>query len=137
MTVGWNWMNRWEFKRMLKCKHEWHCAFSSETGTCIIKDAGRQTAHKKTTKIHVLYVLKVNIYFQPITKLNNSTFKLLEIEILPQLWVVFRHETTFISIQHIQTYKADAKVPLPHLEVSIYAMLQYYGVVQSLLFWLS
>ena len=40
---------------MLKCKHEWHCAFSSETGTCIIKDAGRQAAHKKTTKIHVLY----------------------------------------------------------------------------------
>jgi hypothetical protein len=31
---------------MLKCKHQCHCACSSEIGTCIINDAARQTAHK-------------------------------------------------------------------------------------------
>jgi hypothetical protein len=39
---------------MLKCKHQCHCACSSEIGTCIINDAGRQASHKKTTEIHVL-----------------------------------------------------------------------------------
>ena len=33
---------------MLKCKHQCHCACSSEIGTCIINDAGRQAAKKKT-----------------------------------------------------------------------------------------
>ena len=42
MTVGWNWRKRWEFKLMLK----YHCACSSEIGTCIINDAWRQAAHK-------------------------------------------------------------------------------------------
>jgi len=43
--------------------------------------------HTKKQRKYTFYthVLKVNIYFQPITKLINSTFKLLEIEILPQL----------------------------------------------------
>ena len=36
----WNWRNRWEFKLMC------HCACSSEIGTGIINDAGRQAAHK-------------------------------------------------------------------------------------------
>jgi len=42
---------------MLKCKHQYYCACSSEIGTGIINYAGRQAAHthKKTTKIHVLY----------------------------------------------------------------------------------
>ena len=57
-----------------KCKHQCHCACSSEIGTFIINDAGRQATHKKTTKIHVLvesrqttfytHVLKVYINFQ-------------------------------------------------------------------------
>jgi len=39
---------------MLKCKHQCHCTCSSEIWTCI-NDDGRQAAHKKQTKIHVLY----------------------------------------------------------------------------------
>ena len=44
---------------MLKCKHQSHCACSSEIATCIINAAGRRAAQKKkenkiiTTKIHV------------------------------------------------------------------------------------
>ena len=58
---------------MLKCNHQCHCACRSEMETLIIYDAGRQAAHKKTSKIHVL---KVNINFQrkkksKITKLND------------------------------------------------------------------
>ena len=43
---GWNWRKRWEFKHMLKCKHQCHCACSLEIGTCIINDDGRQAAYK-------------------------------------------------------------------------------------------
>ena len=32
---------------MRKYKHHCHCAFSSEVGTCIINNAGRQASHKK------------------------------------------------------------------------------------------
>ena len=49
MTIGWNWRKHWEFKLMLKCQHQCHCASSSEIETCLINDAGRQAAHKKTT----------------------------------------------------------------------------------------
>ena len=35
---------------MLKCKHQCHYTCSSEIGTCIIIDAGRQAAHKKQRK---------------------------------------------------------------------------------------
>ena len=49
---------------MLKCKHQCRCACSSEIGTCIINDAGKQAVLRKTTKTtktHVLfYVLKLN-----------------------------------------------------------------------------
>jgi hypothetical protein len=34
---------------MLKCKHQCHCTCSSQIWTCIINDAGRQAAQKKTT----------------------------------------------------------------------------------------
>jgi hypothetical protein len=53
MTLGWNWRKCWWFKLMRKCNHQCHCACSSEIGTCIINDAGRQAVHKKTTKIYV------------------------------------------------------------------------------------
>jgi len=46
MIVGRNWRKRWEFKLMLKC----HCANSSEIGTSIINDVGRQAAQKKQQK---------------------------------------------------------------------------------------
>ena len=93
MTVGWDWRKGWE---LLKCKHQCHCACSSEIGTCKINDVGRQTVHTKTTKIHVCFVksrqatcythvLKVYINFQyknktlkKITKINDIiplTFK--------------------------------------------------------------
>ena len=45
--------DRWmELKEALrhKCKHQCHCACSSEIGTFIINDAGRQAAHKKQPK---------------------------------------------------------------------------------------
>jgi hypothetical protein len=35
-----------------KCKHQCHWTCSLEIGTYIFNDAGRQTAYKKTTKIH-------------------------------------------------------------------------------------
>jgi len=54
MTVGWNWRKRWDFKLILK----FHCTHSSENGTSIINDVGRQAAHKKTTKIHVVFFVE-------------------------------------------------------------------------------
>ena len=45
--------DRWmELKEALrhKCKHRCHCTCSSEIGTFIINDAGRQAAHKKQPK---------------------------------------------------------------------------------------
>jgi hypothetical protein len=45
--------DRWmELKEALrhKCKHQCHCACSSEIGTFIINDAGRPAAHKKQPK---------------------------------------------------------------------------------------
>ena len=35
---------------MLKCKHQCHCACSSEIGTCIFNDAGRHVARTKNKK---------------------------------------------------------------------------------------
>jgi hypothetical protein len=56
MKVGWKWRKHWEFKLMLKCQHQCHCACNSQFGISIIKDAGRQAAHKKTTNcMDVLY----------------------------------------------------------------------------------
>ena len=52
MTVGWNWRKRWEFKLMLKCKYRCHCKCSSEIGTCIIIEAGRQAAHNDNTRCY-------------------------------------------------------------------------------------
>ena len=62
---------------MLRC----HCACSSEIGTCIINDAGRQL-HTKTTKISVLFEsrqttlytddLKAYINFQWKIKLSKN-----------------------------------------------------------------
>ena len=83
MTVGWNWSKCLEFKLVLKCRHQYHCRCSPETGTCIINDAGRQAAHKKTTKIHIFlvkslqttfytHVLKLYINFQ---SKKTKTFK--------------------------------------------------------------
>jgi hypothetical protein len=45
----------WEFKLILKYKHQCHCACSSEIGTCIINDAGRQAAHTKKQRKYTLY----------------------------------------------------------------------------------
>ena len=42
-------------KLRFKCKHQCHCACSSDIRTCIINDAGRPAAHKKTRKIHVVW----------------------------------------------------------------------------------
>jgi hypothetical protein len=47
MTVGWNCRKRWEFKLMLKCRHQCHCACTSEIRTCIINETGRQATHTK------------------------------------------------------------------------------------------
>jgi hypothetical protein len=64
---------------MLKCKHQCHCACSSEIGTYVIDDAGRQAAHTKQRKYtFYAHVLKVNINFQckkinTFKKLPNST----------------------------------------------------------------
>ena len=69
------WRKPWEFKLMLK----YHCACSSETGTCIINLLMMlwDKLHTITTKIHVfgwivpndvLYVLKVYINFWPTQK---------------------------------------------------------------------
>ena len=46
MTVESNWRKRWEFKLMLQC----HCVCSSDIGTCIVDDGGKQAAHKKTNE---------------------------------------------------------------------------------------
>ena len=69
--------DRWvELKDALRV--QCHCACSSEIGTSLIDDAGRQAAHKKQRKYMLYtYVLKVNINFQlkknfkTISKLNN------------------------------------------------------------------
>ena len=54
---------------MLKCKHQCRCACSSEIGTCIINDTGRQ----KATKIHVLYSCYEGKYL--LTSTQNKNFK--------------------------------------------------------------
>jgi hypothetical protein len=55
MNVGWHWRKRKEFKLMLKCKHQYHCACCLEIRICIINDTRRWTAHKKTPKIHIFW----------------------------------------------------------------------------------
>ena len=35
---------------MLKCRHQCHCACTSEIRTCIINETGRQAAHKKNNE---------------------------------------------------------------------------------------
>ena len=67
---------------MLKCKHQCHCAYSLEIGTCIINDVGRQAAHKKKQNYKFLveshqtmiytHVLKVYINFQCEKKLYQT-----------------------------------------------------------------
>ena len=52
MTVKWNWRKRWEFKLTLKC----HCTCSSEIGTCMINDAGRQAVHKN--QLRYMFLVK-------------------------------------------------------------------------------
>jgi hypothetical protein len=49
--VGWNWRKRWEFKLILKCKHQCHCACRS-----------------------FLLALKVNIYLQNMYKMCIFVF---------------------------------------------------------------
>jgi hypothetical protein len=82
--VGWNWRKRWEFKLILKCKHQCHCACSSEIGSCIINNAGRQAAHTKkpNENTHFLvesrqtmfytHILKAYINFQRKKKLSKK-----------------------------------------------------------------
>jgi hypothetical protein len=76
MIVGWNWGKRWEFKLKLKCKHQYHCACSSEIGACIINDAGRQAAHKnnKNTGFKLMFwrwILTFKFQCKKIIKLNH------------------------------------------------------------------
>jgi hypothetical protein len=57
---------------MLKFKHQCHCTYGSEIGTCIINDAGGQVAHKKQRKYTFLYMSWRQILtFKKITKLND------------------------------------------------------------------
>ena len=74
MTVGWNWMKRWEYKRMLKCKHQHHWTCSSGIGTCIINDAGDKLCIQIKQRKYTFYthVLKVNINFQRKNKLQKT-----------------------------------------------------------------
>jgi len=71
---------------MLKC----HCACTSETGTCIINDAGRQAEHKKQRKYTFFlvesrqttfytHVMKVYINFQCKKKTFKKIIKLNDI----------------------------------------------------------
>ena len=59
---------------LLKCKHQCHCACSSEIGTCIINDAGRQAAQKTHRKSFIL-VSKVNINLQSNKKKFNKIYQ--------------------------------------------------------------
>ena len=132
MIVGRNWRKRWEFKLMLKC----HCANSSEIGTSIINDVGRQAAQKKTTKIHVFwsnlikqhfilmiwrYILTFNakmIFQKKITKINN----IIHYNLWPCFWHKFWH--------HAEVFTATDFPYLPRIWDAKYGLricLRKYG----------
>ena len=113
MTIGWNWRKRWEFKLMLKCKHQFHCVSSSEIGTCIINYAVnysvRQAAHKKQRKytslvesrLSRLYtnVLKVYINFRH-KKNFKKTNKINDITVYLQVIIFLLADATATEISN-------------------------------------
>ena len=86
---GWNWRKNWEFKLMLKCEHQCHCACSLEIGTCIINDAGRQAAHKKNQRKYMVFLVE---YCQKI--FDTNVFKV------------------YINFQHKKNTKLTGTIPL-------------------------
>jgi hypothetical protein len=58
------------FQINTECKHQCHCACSSQIRTCIINDAERRAA-QKTTKMHIVYSCFEGKTFKTIPKLND------------------------------------------------------------------
>jgi hypothetical protein len=75
MTVGVNWRKSWEFKLILKCKHQCHCTCSSEIGTCLINNAGRQAAHKKNERKYMFYTHVLKVYRSILTFNAKKNFQ--------------------------------------------------------------
>jgi len=102
----------WEFKLMLKCKHQCHCACSSKIGTCIINDAERQAAHTKIKRKYTFYthVLKVNINFQRKIKKNRNNYQT-------------QRYYTFMGNNILQNYKMKVK-----LQVSKYNLINMINI---------
>jgi hypothetical protein len=50
------------FFKLLKCKHQCHCACSLEIGTCIINDAGRQLQTKNNENACFILMYMLNNY---------------------------------------------------------------------------
>ena len=85
---------------MLDCKHQWHCACSSQICTYIIKDAGRQAAHKKQRKYtFYIHVLKVNINFQ-----RNKNFQFFFTKLNDRIPLNCTRVMAMVFYHHFQQY---------------------------------